>query len=272
MDLAQPSELRALLERHGVTADKRLGQHFLVSRRVVDAILASLPDVQGVLEVGPGPGVLTRALHQSGRAVAAIELDREMASVLAESAPDAHLVLADALRFDLASLLADLPSPRAVVSNMPYHITGPLLERFAYLREHVSRLVLMMQREVGERVLAAPGDRRRGAVSVDLQHRFVIEKVCDAPGGAFWPPPKVDSVVLAFRPTPGPIEDAEGLRAFVHLGFRQPRKTLANNLVAGLGVDRDRVRAALESVGIPADARPAVPSVADWIALSGELR
>lgn len=271
MDLTQPSDLRTLLDRHGVTADKRLGQHFLVSSRVVDAITGALGPALGMLEVGPGPGVLTRALTGRGLTVIAVEKDRTMAPVLAESAPNAHIVLADALRHDLAGLVSELPIPRAVVSNMPYNITGPLLERFADLRDLVSRMVLMMQREVGERVLAPPGDRRRGAVSVDLQHRFGIEKVCDAPAGVFWPPPKVDSVVLAFQPTTGRIEDAGGVRALAHLGFRQPRKTLANNLAAGLGLDRDRVRAVLEAIGIPPDARPAVPSVTEWVALRRAL-
>ncbi|MCW5943453.1 MAG: ribosomal RNA small subunit methyltransferase A [Fimbriimonadaceae bacterium] len=270
MDLAQPTELRALLERHGVTVDKRLGQHFLVSRRVVDAILDALPEVRGVLEVGPGPGILTRALVASGRAVTAVELDRTMAPVLSESAPDARLVIADALRQDLGAILADLPSPRAVVSNMPYNITGPLLARFAELREHVSCMVLMMQREVGDRVLAPAGDRHRGALTIDLQSRFAIGKVADVPAGAFWPPPKVDSVVLGLKPNDRVLEDPDGLRRFVHGGFRQPRKTLVNNLLA-MGHERERIVASLRLMEVRDDARPAALDVDAWIALRGKL-
>jgi 16S rRNA (adenine1518-N6/adenine1519-N6)-dimethyltransferase len=227
-----------------MTADKGLGQHFLVSEKVVRAILLQLEGISGVLEIGPGPGVLTSAVCQIVTEVAAVEIDARAVSVLSETAPKAKVTLGDCLKVDLNSLLTSLPAPRALVSNMPYNITGPLLERIASSRQQFDHCVLMMQREVGDKILAQALDRKRGALSVCLQAQFDWEKVCIVPPGAFLPPPKVDSIVLCGRPL-FPFDsklDEAAFSAFVHRAFRQPRKTLANNLGSQLPANwlRDR--------------------------------
>ena len=125
MDLADPSSLKAFLSRHGLWADKGLGQHFLVSKKVVGAIAQSLNDCAGILEIGPGPGVLTSVLSERAAKMLAIELDKRMISVLTESAPRAEIIEADALKADLSAMLKQLPEPRGLVSNLPYYITGP---------------------------------------------------------------------------------------------------------------------------------------------------
>lgn len=230
---------------------------------MVEAIVGEVADVAGVLEVGPGPGVLTQPLS-AGRRVIAYEVDPVAISALAESAPDAEIRHQDVLTVDLAPVLASLPSPRAIVSNMPYNITGPLLEAFAEQRAHVQKCVLMMQAEVGEKILAAPGDRLRGSVSVNLQAQFHIQRLCKAPAGCFFPPPKVDSIVLVITPRGDePPVDYRMVRA----AFRQPRKTLANNLrTAGWS------REVVAEVGLSPEIRPHQLTEANWLALSAATR
>ncbi|MCW5936319.1 MAG: ribosomal RNA small subunit methyltransferase A [Fimbriimonadaceae bacterium] len=255
--------LSALLARHGLRADKRLGQHFLTSTRVTGAITGRLGGVRGVLEVGPGPGVLTGPISRLVEETVAIELDPRFLPVLAESAPDARVVLGDALEEPgdgFYGLLTSLPRPRAIVSNMPYNITGPLLDRICSRPELIDRAVLMMQREVGEKILAAAGDSGRGALSVVLQADYEIRRVCLVPPGAFLPPPKVESIVLEFAPRPDRIQNLEAFRSTVRAAFRQPRKTLKNNLPTVAAADFERA-------GVSPSLRPHELAEAQWLAL-----
>lgn len=273
MDLTDVPTLRAFLERHGVSARKGLGQHFLCSKRVVDAIAARLEGYAGALEIGPGPGVLTSALSSRIPHVRALEIDERMVGALAESAPSVEVVRGDALGTNLEDLLLDLPTPRAIVSNLPYYITGPLITRIAEVRAHYSRAVLMMQREVGTRILAPPKNSDRGSLSVYLQIQFEISKVADVPPGSFWPPPKVDSIVLEFMPKETGLSPQDKLAFFrlVRGSFKQPRKTLANNLGA-MGFSREAVEAALVAAGLDVRARPADPDLGEWRELFEHLR
>lgn len=250
----------ALLKRHGISPKKGLGQHFLCSSKVVSKIASRFEGYAGLLEIGPGPGVLTQALSESVCQFTAIEVDSRMAAILAESAPSAQVVEADALVADLSGYLRDLPEPRGVVSNLPYYITAPLLQRIAEARASWCKAVLMTQKEVGVRILAPPGSRERGSLSVYLQALFQISSVCDVPPGAFLPPPKVDSIVLEF--VPRDVNYTEEFFAFVRGGFKQPRKTLANNLAA-LGFSREAVvHANLDEL-----VRPQALNLEQWIEL-----
>lgn len=264
MKLTDPGELRALLERHGFRPRKAWGQHFLISDRVVDAVLLRLDGVAGILEVGPGPGVLTSPMSERAQ-VLAVEVDPIAVSALAESAPRAEVVAGDALKVDLAGLLDRLPEPRALVSNMPYNITGPLLTRFAELRRGFAKAVLMMQREVGKRLTAEAGSSEFGSLSVFIQSQFEVRRVCDAPPGAFYPPPKVSSVVLEL--VPNAAVPSPWFFELVRLGFAQPRKTLANNFSAA-GLSRD----AIEALGLDASVRPHQVPVATWHHLAQATR
>ena len=189
-----------------------------------------------------------------------------MPLLLRESAPKAEVLREDALRADLGAILDGLPTPRAVVSNMPYYITGPLLGRIADVRASFDVAVLMMQREVADRIVAAPGKRERGALSVAIQSQFDISRVANVPAGAFLPPPKVDSAVLRLIPRFDGLSE-EAIR-LVRLGFAQPRKTLANNLIAGLEMTRDEAVVKIESIGLSETVRPAELREMDWVKLS----
>jgi 16S rRNA (adenine1518-N6/adenine1519-N6)-dimethyltransferase len=212
-----------------------------------------------VLEIGPGVGVLTTPLCDACPEVVAVELDARFVDVLAIVAPCARVVREDALKADLGALLRGMDGPRCVVSNMPYNITGPLLGKIADARPLFRNAVLMMQKEVGQRIVAREKTPERGALSVAMQLQFDIEKVCDAKAGAFVPPPKVDSIVLDFVPKP----ETPGLAATLALvreGFRQPRKTLANNLAAHRG-----------RLDVPARVRPHELSNEEWEDLASRL-
>jgi 16S rRNA (adenine1518-N6/adenine1519-N6)-dimethyltransferase len=269
LNLADPVALKALLARHGISAEKGLGQHFLISEKVVSRIAAAFEGYAGLLEIGPGPGVLTSHLSSSVSRLVALEVDDRMLPVVAESSPSAEVRREDALRADLSSILAELPEPRGLVSNLPYYITGPLVTRVAEARRSYSKAVLMMQKEVAERVVAEPKTSARGSLSVFLQSQFKISLICNAPAGAFLPPPKVDSRVLEFVPREMPVPQEEEREFFrlIRQGFVQPRKTLVNNLVGGLHLVRDDATAVVEAAGLGPNARPQELSLEEWVRL-----
>jgi 16S rRNA (adenine1518-N6/adenine1519-N6)-dimethyltransferase len=217
--------LGPILERHGVRAKKRLGQHFLVDGRIIDAIVAAAGIRPGerVLEVGPGAGTLTRALALAGARVHAIEIDRGLEPVLRDVLGGLALEVTwgDALR-------VPLPEADKVVANLPYRITAPLLARLLE-RGGWERLVVMVQREVAERALAVPGTKAYGAFTLLVRYHVRPEPVCAVPRGAFLPPPQVDSSVLRLWPEPAPFPRA-AFFAVVRAAFAQRRKTLANAL------------------------------------------
>lgn len=250
-------------------ADKGLGQHFLLSQAVVSKIVEACAGIAGVLEIGPGPGILTRPLSVATERILAVELDSRMLDVLSETAPAATVVQEDAVRADWSMLLRELPTPRAIVSNLPYYITGPLLQKVAECSAEIHRAVLMMQREVAERVRALPGDSERGSLSVHLQGRFRISKLAEVPPGAFLPPPRVSSAVLVFEPRADPLDPR--VEPLARLGFAHPRKTLANNLASSGRWRRERVSEALALAGIAAEIRPHQLGEAQWVELARAL-
>ncbi|MCB0824701.1 MAG: ribosomal RNA small subunit methyltransferase A [Armatimonadetes bacterium] len=204
----------------------------MISNKVIERITNQLDGLGSVLEVGPGPGVLTAPMSEK-LPLRAVEVDERILPVLREMAPEAEVLNADALKVDLHTLIADMPKPVGLVSNMPYNITGPLLTQFGAMWQEWDRCILMMQKEVAQRILAKPGDRDRGSLSLFIQLRFSVKHVVDAPPGAFLPPPKVDSRVLRFQPrhdSPLLTIDAGRAEEIAQMMFQQPRKTLTNNL------------------------------------------
>lgn len=259
--------LKAFLRRHSFDAKKSLGQHWLCSASIADEIVAACLPASGVLEIGPGPGVLTQRLAKQAK-VAALDLDKRAADALAESAPEARVLIGDVLKQDLREVLESLPVPRAVVSNLPYYITAAVITRLSEVSDAFARAVLMMQSEVADKLLAKPGDSRRGSLSVYVQMRFELETICRVPGASFFPAPKVESKVLRFTPRPGEWDSRLG--RLIQEGFKQPRKTLANNLIAA-GYDRLAAEAALRESDLSSLVRPHSLSEEDWRRLASRI-
>ena len=231
---------------------KRFGQNFLRAPHVVEQILAAAALVPGerVMEIGPGQGALTDRLLASGALVLACEVDRDLAAALeSRGAANLSVSLGDVLKADWPALLA--APPYKLVANLPYNISSQVLFKILDHRALFGRLVLMFQKEVGDRLLAAPATRDYGILSVLVQNWYVVTRVAKVSPGCFHPAPKVESVVLRFDPRPAPlaaVADEPAFRALVKAVFAQRRKTLRNGLLgAGYAATSiDRTLAALQ--------------------------
>jgi 16S rRNA (adenine1518-N6/adenine1519-N6)-dimethyltransferase len=273
-----PAAVQRTLRASGLRARHGLGQNFLADVEVLERILdeAAPAPGRGVLEIGPGLGILTGALLAAGSVVTAVELDAGIAAFLratyaAELESGAlRLIEGDALDQHLVRLVTP---PYDVVANLPYHITSPVLHRLLGAAPRAERLVLMVQREVAERVAAQPG--AMSYLSVFVQYHARARVALTVPPEAFEPPPKVASAVLVLEPYAVddrlPPEAEDQLWRVVQAAFRERRKMLHNVLTRQLPVPVDRVDGALAAVGIARERRPQTLAVGEWIALSEAL-
>lgn len=251
-------------------ANKRLGQHFLHDPTVIGRILDAIDPRPGehIVEIGPGRGALTAGLAASGARLTVIELDRRLAAELAARAglAAADVRREDALKTDLAALAGD--GSIRLVGNLPYNISSPLLFHFLEAADRISDMTLMLQREVVDRMVAHPGTRTYGRLTVMLAARCRVEKLFLVRAGAFSPPPKVESAVVRIVPHAEPPFDPGDWALFeqaVRAGFTARRKTLRNALRALADV------AAIEAAGLDPRSRPDTLSPADYAALSRRL-
>lgn len=249
-------------------AKKALGQHFLVDEHYIQRIVAAIRPQSGerMVEIGPGPGALTRPLLSVLAHLDVVELDRDMVARLEAEFPPARLTIhrADALRFSFGDLGADL----RVVGNLPYNISSPLLFHLAEFATGIRDMVFMLQKEVVDRMAAAPATPDYGRLSVMLQARFRVDKLFVVPPGAFRPPPKVDSAIvrlIPLAPDAVPYHDPAVFAEVVGRAFGQRRKTLRNTL-KGL-VDE----ALFMSLGLDAGRRGETLSVAEFAAIANGL-
>jgi 16S rRNA (adenine1518-N6/adenine1519-N6)-dimethyltransferase len=275
--LLTPASVHALLDAHGLHPKRSLGQNFLAdpntARRVV--ALADLPAGTPVLEIGPGLGSLTLALLDAGHDVVALELDDRLAAVLrtvvadeAEVTRHVRVEHGDAMAVDLEALLATAPSPRACVSNLPYNVAVPVVVRLLEEADAVERILVMVQREVGERLAAAPGDPQYGAVSVKVAYFAEAQVVGLVPPTVFVPRPKVDSALVRLRRRSEPpvnVPSADDLFALVRAGFAHRRKMLRRSLAPVLGEATPDVLAA---AGVAPTARAEALGLDDWAAVA----
>ncbi|HUX27186.1 MAG TPA: 16S rRNA (adenine(1518)-N(6)/adenine(1519)-N(6))-dimethyltransferase RsmA [Terracidiphilus sp.] len=242
-------------------ARSKLGQNFLHDPQAVQRIVAALGPCDGrtVVEIGPGRGAITRPLAARCAHLLAIELDPELAAHLRTDVPAENLTVLtqDVLQFNFEAASAQAGSPLLVAGNLPYYITSPILLHLAAAHASLERAVLMVQREVADRVTARPGSRDNGLLSVTAQLYGPVEPLFTLPPDAFSPPPKVHSAVFRWRFAPRFAQLAVPERpflAFLRQVFAQKRKTLANNLRAA-HFDSPAIAAALAHAGIPAQAR-----------------
>ena len=266
-----PSQIQALLKEHGLRPSKALGQNFLADTNMATHIvrLAGVQPGDHVIEVGPGLGSLTLALCEAGATVRAVELDRRLADVLAtvvEGKP-VEIVQADALTVDWPELLAD-HEHWIMVSNLPYNMATPVLMGALERAPMIDRFLVMVQREVGERLAAIPGTKAYGAVSVKVAYYARPELVGAVPASVFVPQPKVISALVRMerRPEPAiPVTDPERMFELVRAGFSTRRKMLRRVLSAELGPDAE---ATLRKAGIDPAARAETLELPEWASLA----
>ena len=267
--------LRDLAERHGIRPKRSLGQHFLVDPNLARAIASDAHVGPGdrVVEIGAGLGSLTRALAETGAAVLAIELDRALLPALERSVDDLsgiRILHADAMSFGWIDALA--PGEWVLAGNLPYHVATPLLLETLERVSRIRRFLVMVQREVGERLVAPPGSSSYGVPSVRVAYRAHAALLRRVPPEVFWPRPKVSSVVVRLdRRERPPVEVAEGrLWRVVEAGFAERRKTM-RNAMRRLGLDADRAEAALIDAGIEPAARAETLGIEDFVRLAEAL-
>jgi 16S rRNA (adenine1518-N6/adenine1519-N6)-dimethyltransferase len=264
----KPSELLALLQRLGVQPSRKLGQNFLVDDNLLGAIVraAQPPDGGLVVEVGPGTGMLTRALLAAGSEVIAVELDRRLAAWLRETfaaEPRLHLVEADACRVDYDELTRG--RPYVCIANLPYAVSTVVLAKLLAAANRPQRLCVLLQLEMAERLAAAPGSKAYGALTVRVQAVYQVALVRRIPPTVFLPQPEVASALVALTPCAGPAwpaADWAGFSALVQAAFSQRRKMLGKVLRGHY--DADRVAIALAAAGLTPDIRPERVTVAQF--------
>jgi len=266
------AQAKSLLRQFGLKARKSLGQHFLVDEAVLNTIIeaAELSLKDTVIEVGPGLGILTNELARRAGQVIAVELDAELASLLQRrlvSLSNLLLINADILQVKLSQLLGG-KSKYKVVANLPYYITSPVLRYFVEASPKPSLMVVMVQKEVGQAIVASAGNMSLLAVSLQMYSRIRI--VSPVPAQSFYPQPKVDSVILRFDILPEPAVKVADIRGFFEVvkgGFSSPRKQLHNSLAHGLGMKPAEVAPFLKRAAIDTERRAETLSLEEWAKL-----
>ena len=280
-ELTDLSYVRALCEKYDFALSKGFGQNFIINPglplKIVDA--SGVDRRYGVIEIGPGIGVLTRELARRAAKVVSIEVDERLPPLLEETmagVDNFKLVMNDVLKVDLRALIEEeFPGmPVAVCANLPYYITSPILMKLLEERLPVESITVMVQKEAAERICAAPGTRAAGAISLAVHYYAVPQVLFTVSPGSFTPPPKVTSAVIRLTPhrTP-PVQPLDEKRFFriIRAAFCQRRKTAVNGLSAGLGLPKQQLLEAFAAAGLPPMARPEQLTLQDFCALEQAL-
>jgi 16S rRNA (adenine1518-N6/adenine1519-N6)-dimethyltransferase len=284
-DVASPKRTNEVLKRHGLKLKKSLGQNFLVDQNILNKIVAAaeLDETKGALEIGPGIGALTQQLARRAGRVVAVEIDRRLLPVLEEtlqSFPNASVVQGDVLEVDLRQLIADRFAGLegvSVVANLPYYITTPIIMKLLEDKLPLDNIVVMIQKEVAERMAAKPGGKEYGSLSIAVQYYCEPELVTIVPHTVFIPQPNVDSAVIRLkvrRQPPVSIEDEAFFFEVVQAAFVQRRKTIYNNLAARFFSKETKAELTplLSGCGIEPSRRGETLSMAEYARLSDALR
>ncbi|MHB0976118.1 MAG: 16S rRNA (adenine(1518)-N(6)/adenine(1519)-N(6))-dimethyltransferase RsmA [Candidatus Aquicultorales bacterium] len=272
--LATPRATLEVLKTFGFRTTKQLGQHFLVDANTVDKIVAAsdLSEDDVVLEVGPGIGTLTVALAPRVKQVVAVEKDSRLIPILdrtLEGLGNVEIVPADALEFDAEHPPAGIFPPNKCVSNLPYQVATPLLARYLESFPGLRLYVVMIQKEVAERMLAKPGTKEYGSFTVKLNYYCKASKVMPVSKHVFMPKPEVDSAVIRLERLSKPpvdIPDEHFFFKVIRAAFGQRRKTVKRALSAGLGIEPSSIQAALEKAGVDPSRRGETLSLEEFAA------
>ena len=265
MNLADINTVRSLLAKNGFTFKKSLGQNFLINPDVCPAMANAACDSEtGVIEIGPGIGVLTRELAKTAKQVSAIELDERLKKILPETLSgldNVEVIYGDALKLDLNEIIKEKLScckSVAVCANLPYYITSPVIMNLLESRLPITSVTVMVQKEAAQRLCAEVGTREAGAVSVAVSYYAEPHILFGVSRASFMPPPNVDSAVIQLKIRKEPPIKVKNEKEFFRLVkccFSQRRKTLVNAVSNTAGTDKDELRAALRALGLPETVR-----------------
>ncbi len=278
------AQTRKLLKRHNLTLKKSLGQNFLTDANVLHKIVdaAELDKQAGVIEIGPGLGALTEGLASVAGRVVAIELDNRLIPILQEIFADqtnVEIIHDDALKLDFASLISDKLTDCSsvhVVANLPYYVTSPILTKFLEAKLPINNIVVMIQKEVAERITASPNKKTYGSLSVFAQYFSETSIVTNVPSHVFVPRPQVDSTVikLKMRPEPPvPVENEDFFFQVVRASFAKRRKTLLNSLASSLpfSIEKSTLEEKIRLAGVDPASRAEMLSIESFANLANVL-
>lgn len=275
--------IKSVMARHGVTFKKSLGQNFLIDGAVCPAMAQEAVGENeniGVIEIGAGVGVLTKELLEKAKKVVCIELDERLFPILRETLAcydNLNLVHGDILKIDLHSLIRENFEGMDVVvcANLPYYITSPVIMRLLEENLPIKKIIVMVQKEAGERLTARVGSRDAGAVTVAVKYYADAKKVFDVPRSSFMPSPSVDSCVISLDLTGKCEYDIDDVPFFfktVKAAFGQRRKTLLNSLSNGLGIEKSKIAEAMNNVCVPENIRAEALTMENFAEISKEIK
>lgn len=283
-----PAAIRNIMQSHGISCRKSLGQNFLIDTNIINKITAAaeLTDSDLVVEIGPGLGALTAQIARAAGKVIAVEVDRGLFAALSEvleGVQNVDMILDDALKIDYDRMVGECTGGEygsrgkkyKLMANLPYYITSPVLLHLLLGRFNISIIVVMIQLEVAERLAASPGSKAYGALSLAVQYFTKPELLFRVPRTVFYPKPGVDSAVvrLSVRAEPAvAVSDEKELFRIIRSAFGQRRKTLLNSLAgSGLGIDRETCLRALENAGIDPGRRGETLSLEEFASLTDSI-
>lgn len=279
--LSDIGTIKDILSRHGFTFSKSLGQNFLINPSVCPrmAELSGAGKEVGVIEIGPGIGVLTNELCKLADKVVAIELDKRLLPVLEETLGEydnLKVVNADVLETDLHKLIEEEFSGMEVVvcANLPYYITSPVIMKLLEDKLPISAITVMVQKEAAQRICAEVGSRQSGAVTVSVNYYAKPEMLFSVSAGSFMPAPKVDSAVIRLNVLDEPpvkVNDKKKLFSVIKAAFSQRRKVISNSLSSGLSLDKSKTAEVLEKSGVPLNARAEKLSLQNFADIANNL-
>lgn len=263
MDLRNLKDLKTAMKLAGIKADKNLGQHFLVDAESVEAIVqaAEITPEDTILEIGPGLGVVTDQLAETGATVVAVEMDSKLVELLRRRLPgNVTVEESDIMKFDLSTL----PNNYKVVANVPYYITSPIIRLLMEASNPPRQAILLIQKEVAERIIAKPG--QMSVLALSVQYYAEAEIVASVPRDKFWPEPQVDSAVvkLVRRSEPAFAADPAKLFRLIKAGFGEKRKQLHNSLAGALQITDEQAAQLIDQTDLPKTARAQELSLDQW--------
>lgn len=280
--LYSPNTIKDIMARHGFKFSKKLGQNFLIDGNIISSICenSEISETDGVIEIGPGIGVLTYELCKRAKKVVAIELDKSLVPVIEENMEEFDnfkLIQGDVLNVDLEKLIAEEFEGMnvKVVANLPYYITTPIIMKLLEERLKIDKIVVMVQKEVADRLSSGPGSKDYGAITVAVKYYSDANTIVKVPNTVFMPRPNVDSAVIALDIYKEPrinVADEKLMFKIVKAAFGQRRKTVLNAVGSlDIGISKEELREALESEGIDPVRRGETFSIEEFARLSDRI-